>query len=115
MQLPNAADLTRAAAVFRALAHPHRILLACCLANGRTATQRELLEQLGWPQSTMARHLGELRAHGLVRGTRHGNLVLLSLRQTVTPRLLSAVCSWVHPDTGDRFASALPTGPEGDS
>ena len=38
---------------------------------------------------------------------------LLSLDETVTPQLLSAVCSWVHPDTGDRFASALPAGAEG--
>ncbi len=113
MQLPDAADLNRAAAVFRALAHPHRILLACCLANGRTATQSELLDQLGWPQSTMARHLGALRERGLVRGTRHGNQVLLALEGTVTPQLLAAVCAWVHPDTGDHFATALPALAEG--
>jgi DNA-binding transcriptional ArsR family regulator len=113
MPLPNATDLNRAAAVFRALAHPHRILLACCLANGRTATQSELLEELGWPQSTMARHLGALRDRGLVRGTRHGNQVLLALDGTITPQLLAAVCAWVHPDTGDRFASVLTAGAEG--
>jgi DNA-binding transcriptional ArsR family regulator len=108
MPMPSAADLNRAAAIFRALAHPHRILLACCLANGRAATQSELLAQLGWPQSTMARHLGALRERGLVRGTRHGNQVLLELDGTVTPQLLATVCRWVHPDTGDHFASVLP-------
>jgi len=108
MLLPSAADLNRAAAIFRALAHPHRVLLACCLANGRAATQSELLEDLGWPQSTMARHLAVLRDRGLVRGTRQGNQVLLELDGTVTPQLLAAVCAWVHPDTGDRFASAFP-------
>ncbi len=108
MRLPQPADLNRAAGIFRALAHPHRILLACCLANGRAATQHELLEQLGWPQSTMARHLAALRERGLVRGTRRGNQVLLELDGTVTPQLLAAVCHWVHPETGDRFATAFP-------
>jgi DNA-binding transcriptional ArsR family regulator len=108
MRLPDPADLNRAASIFRALAHPHRILLACCLANGRAATQSELLEQLGWPQSSLARHVGVLRERGLLRATRHGNQVLLELDGTVTPKLLAAVCHWVHPETGDRFATALP-------
>jgi len=108
MPMPSPADLNRAAAIFRALAHPHRILLACCLANGRTATQRDLLEELGWPQSTLARHLGVLRERGLVRGIRDGNHVRLELEGTVTPQLLAAVCAWVHPDTGDRFAAGFP-------
>jgi DNA-binding transcriptional ArsR family regulator len=108
MKLPHPTDLRRAAGIFRALAHPHRVLLACCLANGRSATQAELLEQLGWPQSSLARHVGVLRERGLLRATRHGNHVLLELDDTVTPQLLAAVCHWVHPDTGDRFATAFP-------
>lgn len=105
---PDSGDLFRAALIFKALAHPARIQLACCLANGRTATQRELLEELGWAQSSMARHLGVLRSHGLVRGTRSGNQVYLKIDGTVTPDLLAAVCAWVHPETGEQFAAALP-------
>lgn len=107
MPLPDRADLHRAARIFQGLAHPHRIQIACSLANGRAATQKELMEELGWPQSTMARHIAELRARGLVRGTRHGNQVYLELAGTVTPRLLRAVCDWVHPDTHEAFASVL--------
>jgi ArsR family transcriptional regulator len=108
MKLPDPTDLSRAAGIFRALAHPHRILLACCLANGRSATQAELLEQLGWPQSSLARHVGVLRERGLIRATRQGNQVLLELDGTVTPQLLAVVCHWVHPETGDRFADRFP-------
>ena len=112
---PESSDLFRAALIFKALAHPARIRLACCLANGRTATQKELLEELGWPQSSMARHLGVLRANGLVCGTRSGNQVHLKLDGTVTPHLLAAVCAWVHPETGEQFASALTTAPEAEA
>ncbi len=108
MALPTEADLYRAARIFKTLSHPHRIALACSLANGRSATQKELVDELGWPQSSVARHLGELREHGLVVGTRVGNQVMLALDQTVTPQLLAAVCDWVHPETGEQFAARLP-------
>lgn len=104
MRLP-AADVSRAAKVFKALGHPHRVRLACCLTNGRSLTQKDLVDRLGLPQSTVARHLGVLRAEGLIRATRGGAEVVLELDGTVTPRLLDAVCRWVHPETGDRFAA----------
>src|SRR5512140_3071417 len=107
MALPAEADLYRAARIFKTLAHPHRIALACCLSNGRSATQKELVDELGWPQSTVARHLGELREHGLVHGTRVGNHVMLAIEETVTPQLLAAVCHWVHPDTGEQLSVHL--------
>jgi ArsR family transcriptional regulator len=115
MQIPDTADLHRAARIFKGLAHPHRIKLACSLANGRTATQKELIEELDWPQSTMARHLGALRERGLIKGTRKGNQVVLELDGTVTPKLLAAVCDWVHPDTGEEFAADLTPAPEDES
>ncbi len=114
-QLPDTADLHRAARIFKGLSHPNRIKLACCLANGRSATQKELIEELDWPQSTMARHLGALRERGLIKGTRKGNQVFLELDGTVTPQLLAAVCDWVHPDTGEEFATVLASVGEGGS
>ena len=104
MPLP-AADVRRAARVFKALAHPHRVQLACCLSGGRSRTQKELVAELGLPQSTVARHLGQLREHGLIRATRNGAEVELELEGTVTPRLLEVVCRWVHPETGDHFTA----------
>lgn len=111
---PNPADLHRAARIFKGLSHPARLELACRLATEPKMTQKQLLEELHWPQSTMARHLGALRERGLVKGTRNGNLVYLELDGTVTPRLLETVCEWVHPETGDHFAAPLPHRTRGD-
>lgn len=107
MPRPPASDIHRAARIFKTLSHPHRVELACSLSNGRSVTQKELIDELGWPQSTIARHLGVLREHGLVRGVRNGNHVQLAIDGTVTPQLLAAVCEWVHPDTGEQFRTHL--------
>jgi len=105
--VPRQQDFYRAARIFKGLAHPARVELACSLTNNRIATQKELLDELHWPQSTMARHLGSMKDRGLIRGTRVGNQVLLQLEDTITPELLAAVCEWIHPETGERFGRPL--------
>ncbi len=105
---PDPADLHRAARIFACLAHPARIQLICALAQGRPATQKELLAVFGWPQSTMARHVGALRERGLLQAVRQDGHTLLSLDGTVTPRLLSVVCEWVDPETREHFATKFP-------
>ncbi len=93
---PSAEELRKASQVFKALSHPDRLRLTCLLAEREGTTQHELVEELGWPQSTVARHLGTLRARDLVRGSRRGAEVLLEA--TALPRhLLDAVCDWMHP------------------
>jgi DNA-binding transcriptional ArsR family regulator len=94
---PSAAELRDASRVFKALSHPDRLRLTCLVAEREATTQHELVEELGWPQSTVARHVGTLRDRGLVRGSRVGSEVLLEA--TVLPRqLLDAVCEWMHPE-----------------
>ena len=109
---PHPADVHRAARIFACLAHPARIELICALAQGRPATQKELLAEFGWPQSTMARHVGALRERGLLQAVRQDGHTRLTLDGTVTPRLLSAVCEWVHPETRERFATKFPRNAE---
>jgi DNA-binding transcriptional ArsR family regulator len=97
---PSPRELRAAAQVFKALSHPDRLRLTCLLAERAEATQHELVEELGWPQSTVARHLGTLRERGLVKGHRHGSEVLLEA--TAMPRhLLDAVCEWMHPGASE--------------
>lgn len=102
---PN--DIRRAAGIFKALSHPARLKIACRLFDGRCTTQKELIEEMGWPQSTMARHLSALRDRGLIKATRHGQEVQLELGGTVTKQLLETVCIWVHPETGEQFTGDL--------
>ena len=99
-------DLRRAAGIFKVLSHPSRLAIICRLFDGRPTTQKELVRDLGWPQSTVARHLGDLREAGLITATRQGAEVLLKLGSPVTAQLMSAVCDWVHPETGERFSSS---------
>lgn len=94
---PTDAELKEASRVFKALSHPDRLRLTCLLAEREGATQHDLVEELGWPQSTVARHLGMLRDRGLVVGERRGPEVVLEA--TAMPRLLlDTVCEWMHPE-----------------
>lgn len=98
---PTDLELKQASQVFKALSHPDRLRLTCLLAEGEGVTQHELVDELGWPQSTVARHLGTLRDRGLVVGERNGAEVMLEA--TAMPRfLLETVCDWMHPEaSGD--------------
>lgn len=100
-QDPN--DLRRASAIFKALSHPSRLRIACELMGGRVCTQKELVDEFGWPQSTMARHLAMLRDIGLIGASRQGQEVTLQLSGPVARDLMTAVCQWVHPETGEAF------------
>ena len=92
---PTAAELEAAARIFKALAHPDRLRLTCLLAGDGFTTQKALVDELGWPQSTVARHVGLLRERGLVAGTRIGPEVRLEANSL--PRLLlDAVCAWLE-------------------
>jgi ArsR family transcriptional regulator len=99
----NQQDIRRAAGIFKALSHPSRLKIVCLLFDGRCTTQKELVEELNWPQSTTARHLSLLRDKGLIRATRRGTEVLLELGSPITRNLMGAACYWVHPETGERF------------
>ncbi len=94
---PSAAEIKAAARVFKALAHPDRLRLTCLLTERAGATQKDLVEELGWPQSTVARHLGALRERGLVVGRRQGAEVLLEAAG-MPRQLLDTVCEWMHPE-----------------
>jgi ArsR family transcriptional regulator, zinc-responsive transcriptional repressor len=108
-------DLRRAAAIFKVLSHPSRLTIVCKLFGCHAITQKELIEDLGWPQSTMARHIGQLRERGLIEATREGSEIKLELSGDVTKKLMSAMCDWVHPETGDQFTPAYRQTAEADN
>jgi len=97
-------DIRRAAGIFKALSHPSRLKIVCLLFDGRCRTQKELVQELSWPQSTTARHLARLQDKGLVKSQRNGAEVQLELGSHVTKQIMAAVCQWVHPETGEQFA-----------
>ena len=96
-------DIRRAASIFKVLSHPSRLTIVCKLAENQGITQKELIEELGWPQSSMARHIGQLRERGLLEATRNGTEIHLELSGEIAKNLMAAMCDWVHPETGEQF------------
>jgi len=83
--------IRHAAGIFKALGHPERLRIVARLAEGAPRTQHELLAELPWAQSTLARHVAVLRERGIVKATRHGNEVQLRLVDDLAPRLLDVI------------------------
>ena len=110
-------EIRRAAQVFKALSHPQRLQIACLLMDGASPSQKQLVEELGLPQSTVARQLEPLRRSGLVVGVRQGAELHLSARGEVLGRMLDALCNLVHEqDAADQAGAAGPTAvPQGES
>ena len=106
---PSPTDMVRALALFKVLSHPDRLRLACALGDGRTTTQKQLVEEFGWPQSTAARHVTALRNAGLVMAERDGAEVLLRMGNPIATHLLQTVCEWVHQPlpVGEAHLSAI--------
>ena len=62
------AELVRLAAVARALSHPGRLQLLATLAAQRSCVCADLVDSMPLAQSTVSRHLKELKEAGLIRG-----------------------------------------------
>jgi ArsR family transcriptional regulator len=68
----------RQAQVLKALANESRLLIVDRLSRGECSVG-ELTELVGSDQSTVSKHLAVLRAHGIVRDHRRGNVVQYEL------------------------------------
>jgi DNA-binding transcriptional ArsR family regulator len=98
----NPEDIRDAAKIFKALSHPARLELACHLSQDGPTTQKDLITKLGWPQSTMARHLGPLRDTGLISGQRRGPEVILSVTSELVSNMVQSLCDWFHEERQKR-------------
>ncbi len=87
-------QIRRASLVFKALAHPHRLRIACLLIDNGPMSQKQLVEELALPQSTVARLLEPLRATGLVVALRQGTEVSLSVPGEMLSQILDSMCVW---------------------
>jgi DNA-binding transcriptional ArsR family regulator len=89
-------------AVFHALADGNRRRLVGFLAERESATATELAAELPVTRQAVAKHLGELRAAGLVTGERLGR----ETRYRLTPGPLSEAASWLA-DVGAEWDERL--------
>jgi len=68
----------RQARVLKALANESRLMIVDRLSHGECSVG-QLTEIVGSDQSTVSKHLAVLRAHGIVRDRREGNVVYYKL------------------------------------
>lgn len=68
----------RQAQVLKALANESRLMIVDRLSRGECSVG-QLTELVGSDQSTVSKHLAMLRAHGIVRDRREGNVVYYKL------------------------------------
>jgi len=106
MMKPTPQEIRRASQLFKSLSHPERLRIACRLLEGESPSQKQLVEELGLPQSTVARLLEPLRRAGLVVGLRQGTEVRFSARPEVLAALLQTVCDWFQRQAAAASAEA---------
>ncbi len=66
------------ASFLKALSHPQRMLLLCCLVDGEKSVT-ELEELCGTSQSVVSQHLSRMRLQGFVSARRDGNFVFYKI------------------------------------
>lgn len=97
--------VSTAAAVLKALANEHRLLLLCALAE-RPMSVSELNLRVPIAQSALSQHLARLREAGVVAGRRRGPQTLYELVDARCRRLLEAVCAEYAAAPGPNGAQA---------
>lgn len=83
-------ELAPAAALFRSLGDPARLVILRRLADEGPARVVDLVDALGLAQSTVSRHLACLRDCGLVSSTPAGRASLFTLTQRAVVDVLAA-------------------------
>lgn len=78
------------AAVFKALAHPTRILIVDALSR-REHCVNELVDLVGDDPSTISKHLSIMKAAGIVNNERRGTSVYYTLKMKCVPGFMDCV------------------------
>ncbi|MEU4361859.1 metalloregulator ArsR/SmtB family transcription factor [Promicromonospora sp. NPDC023987] len=109
--LDEAAAVSPAAALYRALSEPTRLLIVQHLFSGEHRV-RELTEHLGLAQSTVSAHLACLRECGLVESRAEGRASVFSLVDPERLVSLFAVTEGLLAATGSAVTLCTHLGPQ---
>ena len=82
-------DCDSVAAILKAIAHPQRLMLLCCLADGEK-TVGELEELCGASQSSMSQFLKLMKLAGMVASEKRGAFVFYRIHD---PKVMKLVFS----------------------
>ena len=87
--------LERIAHRFRAMSNPVRLKILHSLQDGELSVS-EILERIGGSQANASKHLGVLRAAGLVTSRRNGVSVYYRISDEAVFSLCEVVCDSLH-------------------
>ncbi len=79
------------AEIFKALAHPVRLKIACGLLHRGKCNVNTMVEKLGVSQSLISQHLNILKNCGLIKGCREGNIIWYKLENELAIKLLNNI------------------------
>lgn len=79
------AETLSLANIFKALGHPARIAILAFIAKQTTCICSDIVTELPLSQASISRHLGELKAAGLIKGTISGTSVCYCLNTEKIP------------------------------
>lgn len=106
---PCTRDLQQSARIFKALSHPQRLRLACQLLEADCPSQKQLVLELGLPQSSVARLLEPLRQCGLVVGERDGAELHISVQSQLLGPMLDLIREWQREQAARALDPELPS------
>lgn len=72
------ANAGKASAFLKSIAQEHRLMILCQLADGEKSVG-DLVAMMDLRQPTLSQHLARLRAEGLVKTRRDGNVIYYAL------------------------------------
>ncbi len=79
------------AAIFKALGHPTRTKIVSILAGDGFKCVCELVEQLGFDQSTVSKHLAILKTAGILKSRKQGLNVVYEIGMPCVAQFLKCV------------------------
>lgn len=82
-------EVTQMAEVLKALGHPARLSIMLYLAKTPSCICGDIVEELPLAQSTVSRHLSELKKVGLIQGSITGNNICYCINNDVWKKVES--------------------------
>ncbi|MBD0400747.1 helix-turn-helix transcriptional regulator [Flammeovirga sp. EKP202] len=80
-------EVTQMAEILKALGHPARLAIMEYLINSPDCINGDLVDHLPLAQSTVSRHLSELKKVGLIKGTITGNCISYCINDDVWDKI----------------------------
>jgi DNA-binding transcriptional ArsR family regulator len=100
--LEGSSTFSEIASRLRAMSDPARLAILHCLCSGeRNVTS--IVEETGYGQAFVSKHLSILRRHDLVRTRRDHRKVFYSLTSTLPEDICRMVCRSIEESTSDRL------------